>query len=190
MFVNGRRVAISAFAESVTTGFVNISQQAATGLDLTLTWNTELAGGKLRLGLDYSYLMDFDRVELNSTGTGFVTRSLAGEYKYPENRFTLTGDWDRGDWGLRASLSQVGSFEDTLDYDRNKSRNVGAFTTLNLQARYSGLKNTVVSLKIDNALDEAPPFAIGDGDVDRYGYVSSQHNPHGRFISAKLTYKF
>ncbi len=184
--------------QSVNTSFINISEQAATGLDLALTWNGELAGGKLRVGLDYSYLMDFDRVELNATGTGFVTRSLAGEYKYPESRFTLTGDWDRNDWGLRASLSQVGSFEDTpdidfdgtLDYDRNKSRMVGAFTTLNLQARYSGFTNTVVSLNIDNALDEAPPFAIGDGDVDLYGYVSSQHNPRGRFVSAKVTYKF
>jgi iron complex outermembrane recepter protein len=39
-------------------------------------------------------------------------------------------------------------------------------------------------------LDKEPPFAIGDGDTDLYGYVSSQHSPRGRFVYAKMTYTF
>lgn len=182
----------------VHSGFQNIAQQSASGLDLGMYYTTDLGGGALALAFNYSYLMDFERVELNSAGTAFVSRELTGEYEYPEHRFVLSGDWERGDFGVHASLNYIGSFEDTpdidfdgvLDYDTNTSRKVGAFTTLNLQFRYSGFKNTMLTLGIDNALDEAPPFAIGDGDSDLYGYVQSQHSPRGRFVYGKAVYKF
>ena len=51
-------------------------------------------------------------------------------------------------------------------------------------------ENTTFSIGIDNALDEDVPFAIGDGDSDLYGYVSSQHNPRGRFVYGKVNYTF
>jgi outer membrane receptor for ferrienterochelin and colicin len=184
--------------QQINTGFINIGKQTATGVDLGLYWNSDLLGGKLNLGLNYSYLLSFDRVELNSAGTAFVKRSLTGEYEYPENRFQLNADWDSGVWGVHSSINYVGSFEDTpdidfdgtLDYDTNKSRTVAAFTTMNLQLRYTGFKALKLALSIDNLFDKAPPFAIGNGDDDVYGYVSSQHNPRGRFWSAKATYKF
>ena len=184
--------------QSINVGFVNIGEQSASGLDFGASFTSELAGGVLGVGLNYSYLLKFERVELNSAGTAFVTRKLTGEYEYPETRWVLTGDWSRGDWGVHAAVNYIGEFEDTpdidfdgvLDYDTNKSRMVDAFVTLNLQFRYTGISKTMLSLGIDNALDEAPPFAIGDGDTDLYGYVSSQHSPRGRFMYAKATYKF
>ena len=76
-----------------------------------------------------------------------------------------------------------------LDLD-DDTRTVDSFVTLNLQARYSGIDNTVITLGIDNVFDEDPPFAIGDGDADLYGYVSGQHSPRGQFIYSKVTYRF
>ena len=43
---------------------------------------------------------------------------------------------------------------------------------------------------MENALDEEVPFAIGDGDVDVYGYVQNVHSPRGRFAYGKATYRF
>ena len=99
---------------------------------------------------------------------------------------------------MYASLNYVGPFEDTpdvdfdgvLEYDTNKTREVGDFTTLNLQLRYTGLEHLRLVLGLENALDEDPPFAIGDGDTDLYGYVQSQHSPRGRFWNVKATYAF
>ena len=45
-------------------------------------------------------------------------------------------------------------------------------------------------LGLDNVFDEEPPFAIGDGDTDLYGYVQSQHSPRGRFWSARAIFSF
>ena len=184
--------------QSINTSFINIGEQSVQGVDLSATYSTDVGIGKLEFGLDYSKLLKFERVELNADGTALVTRALTGEYKYPKDRLALNGDWTRNAWGIHGALNYIGSFEDTpdfdfdgtLDYDTHKSRMVGAFTTLNLQARYAGFRGTTLTLGLDNALDKKPPFAIGDGDVDLYGYVSSQHDPRGRLAYAKVTYKF
>ena len=184
--------------QTINSGFINIGSQSVNGVDLSVHYNMGLAGGELSFGLDYSRMLEFQKVELNADGTGFVERDLTGEYEYPEDRFVLTGDWSTDAWGINAAVNYVGSFEDTpdidfdaiLDYDTNKSRTVGSFTTLNLQARYTGFEGLTLALGLDNALDERPPFAIGDGDTDLYGYVASQHDPRGRFLYGKATYSF
>ena len=184
--------------QSINSGFINIGEQSVSGVDLGGYFGFDMGPGRLTLGLNYTHMLKFERVELNSTGTGFVTRSLEGEYEYPEDRAQLTADFGNDTWGVYASLNYVGPFEDTpdvdfngvLDYDSNTTREVGDFTTLNLQVRYTGLEHLRFVLGLENALDEDPPFAIGDGDTDLYGYVQSQHSPRGRFWNVKATYAF
>jgi outer membrane receptor protein involved in Fe transport len=184
--------------QTIAATFINIGQQSASGIDLGGYYGFDAGIGRLTFGLQYSHLLKFERVELNTAGTDFVRRSLDGEYEYPEDRAALSADWSRGPFGVYANLNYVGPFEDTpdfdfdgtLDYDTHKSRMVGSFTTLNLQFRYTGIKNTRVMLGVDNAFDKKPPFAIGDGDSDIYGYVQSQHNPLGRFWNLKALFNF
>jgi outer membrane receptor protein involved in Fe transport len=77
-----------------------------------------------------------------------------------------------------------------LDYDTATTRKVGSWTTLNLQFRYTGIPNTQLLLGVDNVFDELPPFAVGDGDADLYGYAQNVHNPRGRLWTAKAIYRF
>jgi outer membrane receptor protein involved in Fe transport len=177
---------------------VNIGEQSVDGIDLAVNYTTEVGSATLTLGLDYTHLLNFERVEANLEATGLVSRKLTGEYEYPEDRFVLTGDYQSGDWGIHAALNYIGSFEDTpdvnfdglLDYDTVTTPKVDAFMTTNLQFSYDGLKNTKLVLGVDNLMDEDPPFAVGDGDSDLYGYVASQHSPRGRFVYTKMTYSF
>jgi iron complex outermembrane receptor protein len=107
-------------------------------------------------------------------------------------------DWSNEQVGLFASVNYVGSFEDApdadfdgvLDYDTVSTRDVGSFTTVNLQFRYTGIPNLRLLAGVDNVFDKMPPFAIGDGDTDLYGYVQSQHNPLGRLWNAKAILSF
>jgi iron complex outermembrane receptor protein len=119
-----------------------------------------VVGGELFVGLDYSRMLEFKKRELSADGTTLVSRDLTGEYEYPEDSFVLTGDWGFDVWGVRATLN------------------------------YTGFEGLTIALGIDNALDESPPFAIGDGDTDLYAYVSGTHDPRGRFIYGKVTYRF
>ena len=184
--------------QSVATSFVNIGEQSATGIDLAASYSTEFGDGNLDLSLYYSFLLDFDRVELNSAGDDFVKRSLAGEYEYPETRFSLSGNYQTGDWSFYSQLDFIGEFEDTpdadfdgvLDFDTVKTRTVDSFMTVNVQASYTGFENTRLTLGIDNLFDEDPPFAIGDGDSDLYGYVQSQHSPRGMFWYLRANFAY
>lgn len=184
--------------QSVGTTFVNIGEQASTGIDLASNYTFDVGPGTLDLNLNYTLITDFDRVELDSTGQNFVTRSLKGEYEFPETRWSLTGNYMMDNWQLFSQLYYIGEFEDTpdidfdgvLDFDTNQSRIVDSFLTVNVQATYTGFENTRLMVGIENLLDEDPPFAIGDADTDLYGYVSSQHSPRGMFWYVRANFAF
>jgi iron complex outermembrane receptor protein len=179
-------------------GFTNIGEQSVSGIDLGANFATGLGPGNLNIGLEYSYLLEFERVELNSDASGFITRDLTGEYEYPEDRFVLTGDYSMDTWDFYAAVNYIGSFEDApdadldgvLDFDTVTTREVDAFITLNLQVNYTGIEGLTLSLGVENALDEEVPFAIGDGDADVYGYAQNVHSPKGRMAYGKATYRF
>jgi iron complex outermembrane receptor protein len=103
-------------------------------------------------------------------------------------------------WSFDANLnvSFVGEFEDTpdinfdgiLDFEENTSRKVDSQILVDLQVGYNMSENLRIVLGANNLLDEAPPFAIGNGDNDLYGYVGGVHNPRGRFVYSKLSFRF
>ena len=175
----------------------NINKQSVTGIDLEFGYRFDVGAGKLGFGLEYSHLIEFERVELGSDGT-IQTLDRTGEYGYPEGRATLRADYTADKFGVNAAVIYIGSFQDqpdfnfdtVLDYDQFDTRDVGAFTTLNLQAHFKATDSMKFVLSIDNALDESPPFAIGDGNNDLYGYVQGTHNPRGRFWTAKAVFNF
>ncbi len=189
--------------QSVNSGFINIGEQSATGIDLSGYYAMELGNSTLTLGLNYSRLLNFEKVELNQAGDDFITRELTGEYEYPEDRAQLSADFSMADWTFYGQINYIGAFEDTpdilpigeapdgvLDFDQVTTPKVDSWTTLNLQVAYRGIDNVKLSLSVDNAFDDEPPFAAGDGDTDLYGYVQNVHNPRGRFWTARAVFNF
>lgn len=177
----------------IRSGFVNINSQETQGVDFAANQSFELGDGSLTLGLDWTHLLKLDKTVLGADGLTFETQEFAGEYEYPEDRAALTGDYQIGDWGATARVNYISSFKDfrTLSPGNIADvRSVSSFTTVNLSASYEGIRNTRIQLAIDNAFDEKVPVAIGDGDTDVYGYVSSVHNPRGRFWTLRTTYSF
>ncbi len=169
--------------------FFNVSSQEASGVDLSVNYKMDLADmGLLKLNAEWTYLRNFEKDNLEYTG----------EYKYPQYRWVTSADWAINDWGLAASLSYIGEFEDTpdidfdgsLDFTENTSRMVDAYYSLDTQVYYNLGKDVKFTLGVSNLLDEEPPFAIGDGDGDLYGYVGSMYNPRGRYIYGKVNYRF
>jgi iron complex outermembrane receptor protein len=184
--------------QQINSGFVNIGEQAATGIDFGGYFSADIANNTLTVAFNYSRLLNFEKVELNSDGDAFVTRELTGEYEYPEDRAVLSADFGNDTWGVYGNINYIGPFEDqpdidldgTLDFDQFTTPEVSDFTTINLQFRYTGIENMRFLLGIDNVLDEEVPNAFGDGDTDVYGYVQSQHTPRGRFWNAKAIFTF
>lgn len=164
--------------------YVNVSSQEATGLDLSTSYRLALQDmGQVRFSLDWSYISKFEKNSID----------YAGEYNYPKHRWLAAADWSHGDWGVVTSLSYIGEFEDYAapsDVESTSTRSISAQMLLDIQARYNLNDKTQLVLGMNNALDEDPPFAIGDGDADLYGYASKVHNPRGQYIYGKISYRF
>ncbi|QSX39963.1 TonB-dependent receptor [Shewanella cyperi] len=169
--------------------FINISSQEVEGIDLSAHYGFELDSyGDLKFGLEYSYLINFEK----------DGRDWTGEYKYPLNRWLLTSNWTMDNFAANLNVSYVGEFEDTpdidfdgtLDFDWYQSRMVDSQVLVDASASYRFNDTVKWTVGVNNLLDEEPPFAIGDGDTDLYGYVISVHNPMGRYIYTKVQVNF
>lgn len=175
--------------DRINNGYFNVSSQEAQGLDLSGNYKMDLgSNGLLKFNLEWTYLDEFEKDNL----------SYAGEYRYPQYRWVTSADWSRNDWGVAASLSYIGEFEDTpdidfdgsLDFDTETSDMVDSQFTLDTQVYYNLNSKTKLLLGVSNLLNEDPPFAVGDGDGDLYGYIPSMYSPRGRYVYAKVSYKF
>lgn len=169
--------------------FFNVSSQEAKGIDISAHYKLDMADmGNLKFTLEWSHLLEFEK----------DGREFTGEYEYPENRWVGTLDWEYGDITTTASVRFIGEFEDepdqgldgTLDFDQVTTRTVDSQALLDLQVNYAFNEKWQFSVGMNNALDEDPPFAKGDGDDDLYGYASKIHSPRGRFIYTKASYRF
>ena len=169
--------------------FINLSSQDVQGMDVSSHYGFELDSyGDLKFGLEYSYLHNFEKDGLDYTG----------EYKFPQHRWLLTTNWTMDNFAANINLSYIGEFEDTpdinfdgvLDFESNKSRMIDSQLLVDMSGTYRFNEMFKLTLGVNNVFDEEPPFAIGDGDTDLYGYVISVHNPMGRYIYTKFTMNF
>ncbi|MBZ2163806.1 TonB-dependent receptor [Alteromonas stellipolaris] len=169
--------------------YQNVSSQEAAGIDLSANYMISLNDyGDVKFNLDWSYLTEFEKDGLDYTG----------EYGYPEHRWLFGTTWSKGAFDANLNISFVGEFEDTpdidfdgvLDFEENTSRMVDSQMLVDIQGGYNVTDTIRLVLGVNNVLDEEPPFAIGNGDSDLYGYVGSIHNPRGRFVYTKATFRF
>lgn len=175
--------------QKVHSTFKNLSSQEVSGIDISGNYNHSLDElGLLKFNLEWAYQDKFEK----------DGRDYTGEYGYPEHRWIFSTNWEIGQFNTNINISYVGEFEDTpdidfdgnLDFDSNTSRMVDSQILVDLQTSYHVTEFTKVSLGVNNLLDEEPPFAIGDGDGDLYGYVSGVHNPRGRYLYTKVSFLF
>ena len=164
--------------------YVNVSSQEATGLDLSTVYRLNMQDlGMIRFSLDWSYINKFEKDGID----------YAGEYNYPQHRWLAAADWTFGDFGVVTSMSYIGEFEDYAapsEVESTTTRTVDAQMLLDIQGRYNVNEKLQLVLGMNNVLDEDPPFAIGDGDADLYGFASKVHNTRGQYIYGKVTYRF
>ena len=184
----------------INNGYRNLNQQSAKGIDISADYRLSTAEmGSFKFKVDWSWLTEFEQEITEDESTGATsTLDWTGEYEYPEFRWVGTMDWTMDTFGATVAVSYIGEFEDTpdanfdgvIDINQNSSRTVDSFMTVDAQFRYLGIQDTVFTVGVRNLLDEEPPFAIGDGDGDLYGYVSQVHSPRGQFVYGEVTYRF
>lgn len=164
----------------IRSSFVNLGSQEVQGMDVSTHYGFELDSyGDLKFGLEWSYLHNFEKDDTHQVV------DYTGEYKYPKNRWLATTNWTMDNFAANLNLSYIGEFEDF-----NKTRTIDAQILVDMSGAYRFNEMFKLTLGVNNVFDEEPPFTIGDGDTDLYGYVTSVHNPMGRYIYTKLSMNF
>ena len=109
----------------------------------------------------------------------------------------MTLDWTYGPWeALIAQNFQLhyedipGTFEDATDPDFHP-RQVGSYSTFDIQGAYTGFKNLKLTLGVKNLTDVNPPYTNAGGqNFFQAGYDPGYADPRGRFYYGSITYTF
>jgi iron complex outermembrane recepter protein len=190
---------------AVLTNYINSSESTVRGVDLDIKHRWDLTGGngKVTVGLTWTHLFKWLRVEPDGTELNFagthgncdVTNCIGT----PKDRINFSAAWDVGPWRVagvinyRGKLDNKFSKEDTSCAstlaDGSEMCTINSFTTLDVTARYKLNEKTEIFGGIRNLLDKKPPL-----DQTTYGAVS--YNPLdysgavGRFYSIGVRHTF
>lgn len=147
--------------------YANISKTKVSGYDLGITSRWDLKEyGKLSTGLDMTYRLNYQAWEL---GTNAYSQNYVGYRGEPQIRAVANAYWSKGDWGVGGRAYITGAT--TLSWGMPDTANnvegcakrgidageckVGADFTMDLNASYSGFKNTEIGLNIFNLFNRS-----------------------------------
>jgi iron complex outermembrane receptor protein len=178
--------------------FQNLGRTIAEGIDMEANLRNSLANGsKLKTQFFGSYLIKHkSRV---NPGDPFVEAQGATGPIGPLPRFkgAVASTWSYHDFavtgrvnrvsGWRFGNSAVECFSPNPVFRENYQCKVGAWTTVDLLLRYTGIKNLELGFSVRNIQDKPAPLDPGNVVL---GYNPSFHNPYGRYFTAWLNYKF
>jgi iron complex outermembrane receptor protein len=163
----------------------NLSQTVVTGLELQLTYDFETAVGSFNLGLNGSYLFDFERKFLRADPL-IDEVDIYGRPIDFRARGAVT--WSSDHWSVSGFVNYADGYTDNINDD--PARSVESWTTVDLSVAYGAgevsgfLSGTRLSLNTQNLFDEGPPFV---NTLFGLGYDSANANPLGMLVSFQVT---
>lgn len=162
----------------------NLAQSVVTGAELQLSYAFDTDIGSFNVGLNGSYLFDFERKLL-------ATDPLVDEVDTLGRPVDLRArgniSWIRNRWSISGFVNYTDGYTDNVS---DPVRAVDSWTTVDLTVAYETgsdaglLSDTRVSLTTQNLFDEDPPFVDTFGGV---GYDATSSNPLGQFFALQIT---
>jgi iron complex outermembrane receptor protein len=182
----------------VNAGWINAAGLKTRGADVGLRGRGNLPGGyKWNAALDGTWTQSYQFAEFEGQPykeyvNNFYTRDLYLRWKHNAT-FTV----GRGDWSATLSnLFRNGYMDQVPNAGKGTppagfSPRVSSYTTWGLSGSYTGLKNTTITVGIQNLFDRDPPFTAHNVDeVVGAGWDPRVGNPRGRSLSFDLKYNF
>jgi len=170
----------TAYTAIVDGRYVNTGGLHVRGVDLTARYGLLLAGGKLDLTGNASYLLDYKRkVTPRSSWL-----SLLDQARQPVDlRARLGATWTRQAWSMTGGLNYVDDYKTTL------GASVDSWTTIDAQVAWRAQgagwsKGLAAAFSVQNLFAADPPFY---DDPQGVGYDTANADPLGRFVSLQLT---
>lgn len=177
---------------------VNSPDVRTSGLDLSLSFRDEFLGGRMTVGLDGTYVIEYKADAFEVEGVVVTPADdYAGKMDYqgygsnPDIKGQAYVQYDNGNHSLRYTFRYVGEQEDTRGPTTFTAASplgkiIGDFATIDLNYTLNieqiGLQLTA---SVQNLTDEDPPFARLDLNYDPF-----TGNPLGRVYKIGVRQKF
>ncbi|WP_457425982.1 TonB-dependent receptor domain-containing protein [Roseateles sp. P5_E7] len=176
----------------VEAGWVNAADSSTRGLDWGASFVSKLDTGTWKANINGTHMLSHKERTiatqplLEQVGQ-FGTRTL-----YLRNKFSADLGWASGDWATTMSMVFKSSY---MDEDQTRfgtpRRMVSKYTTFNLFASYTGIKNMTLTAGLRNLTDETPPFTYHNVDnVVGAGWDPRVADPFGRTLAVSASYSF
>jgi iron complex outermembrane receptor protein len=179
--------------DTVVLTWQNLGRLETSGLDVDLQWRAPASAlGRFKLSLNGSYIIEWKWQPDGINWESAVGKNILGPL--PRWRHVLSLDWDAGPWGATLSQRFQSGYEDVNFFPPRLSsppepRDVSSYSVWDLQARYSGRRNTSIAVGVRNLADRDPP-ASNQPFTSQLGYDPTYGDPRGRTYYARLVYAF
>jgi iron complex outermembrane receptor protein len=173
---------------------LNLNKVHVDGIDFDARLRLPLAAfGRLTVGINATYFLRYDFGNSDGSYTGVISDANSGiggvSGVIARYRHIAQATWDYGPWSTTLTDNYQTSYKDFDSNVTGQSRTVGAYETFDVQASYSGIKGVTISVGIRNFMDKDPPYSNTGGQFQG-GYDATYADPRGRFLYAKLAYRF
>jgi iron complex outermembrane receptor protein len=175
-------------------GYVNADGDITRGIDVSMQYSMPVARGKLNVSMEGTYIDSHrERVFVTEEYTEFVgqwsTRAI-----FPRWKHTLGFTYSTGPWVVGLTHRYTHSYKDELPYGPPPPgfvEKVKAYSTFDVSASYTGIKNVTLRAGIKNVADTDPPFTAHNYDfVGGAGWDPRVADPRGRAYVLSASYKF
>ena len=182
----------------VTTPYFNASYVETDGIDLEMSFNTDLASGLLSLGFNASHFLSYEIPIKNAAGT-LVRTDVVGLFNHdnfarsmPETKAVISGNFVSGSHSVAGYIRHVSDYRTTRALSASAiaagtfSQDIDSFTTLDLQYTYAMTTEDLIwTVGLKNALDEDVPLVFDDAN---FSYDPKHHDPRGRMYTLGVKY--
>jgi len=184
---------------------LNAGSLKTEGIDIDARWTIAKTAnyGTFSTRLNGTYTTKYDMTLPDGTVQKSVARTIDAEGN-PLNAVSNGGvifrwkhqwsmDWKYQKWGVNLTQNFQSGYWDAARADSatgTDAVHVGAFSTWDAQASYSGFKNLQIRAGVKNLFNRQPPEAITLGNYFQGGYDPSYYDAHGATGYLSATYKF
>jgi iron complex outermembrane receptor protein len=175
----------------------NLGNLKTSGVDVDIAWRAPVTRiGRFAFTLNGTYITEWKMQPNGIAAVSAVGRNAASvPGPFPRWKHYAALDWQYGTWGVTLAQTFQTGYEDTNDFSTfppdhvPPPRSVSSYEVWDLQARYSGFRNTKIVVGVRNLFDRAPPFT-NQPFTTQVGYDPNYANPRGRTFYASVTFAF
>ena len=166
--------------------YQNLTELETSGLDLELRqrWDTA-AAGDFGISSVFTHVLEYRRQ--NTVGGPLVDYAGSNvSFTLPRNKASTTFDWNYSDYSAALTWYHTSGYEQTRSTAQSR---VDGYDQFDLYLAWKGIEKLTVYAKVQNLLDEEPPYDASFPGI-RAPYDFSQYDLRGRYFSVGFDYRF